>query len=269
MSLTEPLSHVIQSLSVSAELLHRNESEAEDTRKGVLLFTANALQAATEIQRTSSEPIAGWMVVRTLWHNTGCLSLFLLDARGHRKIATLLDLDSDRRAKQILVDEPIRIMGQPEAEGIFSMASFAPEAIEELARNAGASTPSGGGWKNIRVQALRKAMETLCEQWRLKNDSIGHILRVFVDQSDIARTRGDSIAHPNLFGVQTLLQVVDLENGRICIDPEMHSSDPRLREFAAIQLLLLHAAVIALQFPGVLDFEQLLETTTALLPGTE
>src|SRR5688572_25914195 len=47
-------------------------AEPEEVRKGVILFLASAVQGATELTRVAAEPIAGWLVARTLWHNAGC-----------------------------------------------------------------------------------------------------------------------------------------------------------------------------------------------------
>lgn len=260
MTFLEPLRYLIRELHDSAERLYATSSEPEDMRRGVLMFMANGLQAATELARVSNERIAGWLTVRTLWHNTACLAMFVLDGRGHRRIAGLLDLDCDLRSADILVDEPTQIMGGKEAKLVFEQASFDPRRIVDNAQSARKQKPSKGGWESIRVSDLKGALRRLCDEWK-QTPEIARQLRILVKQADVSRTRGDAVAHPNLFGVQTLLQVVNLEEGRITLDPLHDASDTYLKQIAGVQLLLLHAAVLARRFPSSIDLPEILQHT--------
>ncbi len=269
MSFAKPLQFLIQELREVAEQLYNTPAVPEETRKGVLLFMANALQAATELLRISEEPIAGWLVLRTLWHNTGCLAFFLLDVRGHQTIAKLLDHDCDMRAERILIHEPSQILGEAEAKQVFKQAAFDAKKVRAQAKEARTNMPPTGGWKTVRVKQLEAALRHLCDSWSKKSDKTGRELRKLVKQANLACTRGDAVAHPNLYGTQAILQIVDLEGGSIHIDPAVDSTEIPLKEIVAIHLLLLHAATLALQFPDALDFVRLLARVSELTPMEE
>ena len=267
MTFLEPLRYLIRELHRAAEQLYSVSSEPEELRKAVLLFIANGLQAATELSRLSDERLAGWMVARTLWHNAACLALILLDKPGHRRIAELLDLDNDLRAANILVDQTTQILGGKEAKRVFGEVAFDREQVSEDAKSARHNKPNTGGWESIRAKDLRGALQRLCDKWAVDAPDTAVELRAFVANSDVARTRGDAVAHPNLFGIQTILQVVDLEGGRIKLDPPDEANDAQLRQMVTVNLLLLHAAVLALRFPSVVDLPQMLQGAQELMPA--
>lgn len=260
----EPLRYLIRELHDTAESICAASGEPEDLRRGVLMFMANGLQTATDLTRVSNERVAGWLTVRTLWHNTACLAMFVLDPRGHRTIARLLDLDCDLRAADILVDEPIRIMGGKEAKLVFKNVAFDHQRIVESAQAAQAEKPREGEWKSVRVSDLQTALRRLCDDWK-ESPGIARQLRTLIKQADMGRTRGDAISHPNLFGIQTLLQVVNLDEGSITLDSSQDANEMYLKQITSVHLLLLHAAVLARRFPSSIDFPGLFEEAQGLL----
>lgn len=244
--------YMLAKLRKAAHQLTHDTVEEEEIRRGVICLVAYTVELGCEILASVPQPAAGWLLLRTLWHNTGCLA-WLLHGPGDigSRIDRLAD-DNDIRAKQALVDEPTSVMGKKGADVLLSGSDHDRASLQEAAEEALTKSKSKGrrgDWGNLNVgeldQAMSLAVRTAAEG--LPDNNSKKELHKILRYAEIARTRGDDFAHPNPFTVLTRLNLIDDGTFRIrkrglTVDI---TNNPELRTTTASLLLLLQVSAIA------------------------
>lgn len=243
---------MLAKLRKAAHQLTYDTVEEEEIRRGVICLVAYTVELGREILASAPLPAAGWLLVRTLWHNTGCLAWLL---HGPGEIGSRIDqleIDNDIRAHQALVLEPTAVLGKKGAEALLGGSDHDRAALQKAAEEALSKSKKPGrrgDWGNLNVPALSRAMsvavQTAAESLPDKNskDELHRILRL----AEVARWRGDDFAHPNPFTVLTRLNLID--DRTFCIRKRGLTlditNDPELRITTASLLLLLQVSAIA------------------------
>ncbi len=244
--------YMLAKLRKAAHQLTHDTVEEEEIRRGVICLVAYTVELGREILASTSQPAAGWLLLRTLWHNTGCLAWLL---HGPGDIGSRIDRledDNDIRAQQALVDEPTSVLGKKGADALLSGSDHDRAALRKAAEEALSKSKSKGrrgDWGNLKVGELGQAM-SLAVQMAAEslpdNDSKKELHKIR-RYAEIARTRGDDFAHPNPFTVLTRLDLID--DGAFRIRKrgltEDINNDSELRTTTASLLLLLQVCAIA------------------------
>lgn len=71
--------YMLAKLRKAAHRLTNDTAQEEEVRRGVICLVAYTVELGREILASTSQPAAGWLLLRTLWHNTGCLAWLLTD----------------------------------------------------------------------------------------------------------------------------------------------------------------------------------------------
>lgn len=244
--------YMLAKLRKAAHQLTHDTVEEEEIRRGAICLVAYTVELGCEILASTSQPAAGWLLLRTLWHNTGCLA-WLLHGPGDigSRIGRLAD-DNDIRAQQALVLEPTSVLGKEGAEALLGGSDHSRAAIQEAAEEALSKSKSKGrrgDWGNLKVgelgQAMSIALQTAAEI--LPDNDSKKELHIIRKCAEIARTRGDDFAHPNPFTVLTRLNLVNdkeflVRKRGLTADI---SNDSDLRTSTTALLLLLQVCAIA------------------------
>lgn len=245
--------YMLAKLRKAAHQLTNNTDEEEYIRRGVICLVAYTVELGREILASAPLPAAGWLLLRTLWHNTACLA-WLLHGPGEigLRIEKLAD-DNDIRAQHALVDEPTSVLGKKEADALLSGSDHDRATLQKAAADAlSEATARGprGDWGNIGVDKLRQALfvaVTTATEGLPDNDSRKELHEILRCADIIARRRGDDFAHPNPFTVLSRFNLVDDQTFRI----RKHglasniSNDVEFRVTTAAFVLVLQVAVIA------------------------
>lgn len=244
--------YMLAKLRKAAHRLTHDTVAEEEVRRGVTCLVAYTVQLGCEILASTSQPAAGWLLLRTLWHNTGCLAWLL---HGPGDIGSRLDRladDNDIRAQQALVHEPTSVMGKKAADALLSGSDHDRAALQEAAEEAlskSKTTGRRGDWGNLKVRVLGQAM-SVAEQKAaesLPDSDSKKELHTILKCAEIARTRGDDFAHPNPFTVLTRLNLID--GGAFLIRKRGLTADitndSELRTSTTSLLLLLQTCAIA------------------------
>ncbi|MCH8165179.1 MAG: hypothetical protein IH889_06180 [Planctomycetes bacterium] len=243
---------MLAKLRKASKLLPSIHEQEEALRRTVLCLVAYSLGITRDALGAHQQPIAGWLLLRTAWHNTGYLA-WLLHAPGNTstRVKQFWD-DYDIRAKTTLIDELTRILGQSGADALIANAGQDKRRIERKAQEAQSRVASGGprsDWGNLRVDDLRKAIQVGVQEGgnRCSDPKARQELTKLIVQADIARTWGDDLAHPNPFAILDRLGLVDVHTAtiRIGVDSVKLEEDWKLRVTCLSGLLLLQAAIIA------------------------
>lgn len=244
--------YMLAKLRKASKLLPSIDEQEEALRRAVLSLLANSMQLAREALEARDLPIAGWLLLRTAWHNTGYLA-WLLHAPDNTstRVKQFWD-DYDIRAKTTLIDELTRILGQSGADALIANAGQDKRRIERKAQEAQSRVASGGprsDWGNLRVDDLRKAIQVGVQEGgnRCSDPKVRQQLTKLIVQADIARTWGDDLAHPNPFAILDRLGLVDVDTASIRrgADSVKLERDWKLRVTCLSGLLLLQSAIIA------------------------
>lgn len=245
--------YMLAKLRKAAHRLTNGTDEEDDIRRGVICLVAYTVELGREILSSAPLPVAGWLLVRTLWHNTGCLA-WLLHGPGDigLRIKKLAD-DNDIRAQHALVDEPTSVLGKKEADALLSGSVHDRATLQKAAAEARSEAETRGhrgDWGNIGVVKLRQALSTAV---KTATDGLSDLdsrreLYKILDCADvIARKRGDDYAHPNPFTVMSRINLIDDHTFRIRKGglTSSISNDADFRVTTASFVLLLQVAVIA------------------------
>ncbi len=244
--------YMLAKLRKAAHRLTNDTDEEEYIRRGVICLVAYTVELGREVLSSAPLPVAGWLLLRTLWHNTGCLA-WLLHGPGEigLRIGQLAN-DEAIRAKQALLDEPTRVLGKKGADALLSGSDHDRATLQEAAAEALSKSKSPGrrgDWGNIGVdklqQALFVAVKTAAEH--LPDNDSKTELHTILQDAEIARERGDDFAHPNPFTILTRLNLVDDAVFLIRKRGLAHdiTNDPEFRTTVASFLLLLQVCAIA------------------------
>lgn len=244
--------YMLAKLRKAVHRLTNDTAQEEEIRRGVICLVAYTVELGCEILASAPLPAAGWLLVRTLWHNTGCLA-WLLHGTGEigSRIDRLAD-DNDIRAQQALVDEPTSVLGKKGADALLSGSDHDRAALREVAEEALSKSKNKGrrgDWGNLKVGELGQAMSLAVQRAAesLPDNDSKKELHIILKCADIARTRGDDFAHPNPFTVLTRLNLV---NGKEFLVRKRglttdFSNDSDLRTSTTALLLLLQVCAIA------------------------
>lgn len=244
--------YMLAKLRKASKLFPIDDKQEEALGRAVLCLLAKSIQLGREALEARDLPIAGWLLLRTAWHNKGHLAWLLYGPGDCSSRVNQFWDDYDIRRCHAVVNEPGTILGRSEADALIANAGQDRRRIEREAQEARSRKVTGGprsDWGNLRVEDLRKAIQVGLKEGgdRCSDPKVRQDLTTLIVHADIARTWGDDLAHPNPFAILDRLGLVDVDtrNIRRGADSDRLHEDWKLRVTCLSGLLLLQAAIIA------------------------
>lgn len=228
-----------------------------------LAFAANSHLLIRELVSVQSSYTCSALVLRTLWHNAAELAWLL---NGSGDIIDRLDAfraDHDIRAKNALLDRPIRMFGHTVAASLLSTPELrsnadeirtkAAEAIEHIDISQESEKII---WSKLRTPDLWKALRV---SFDVASKDLGAPIVAILSQSEEAVGAGDNVAHPNPFVMLTVLNLVDLEAFKMARQFTPVEDATKKALFLAGHLLLAHCVAIYAHDKALFPLPKILE----------